>query len=403
MAITEPEDIDVILKPDPLFADQTEDAIRERWVAWANEGVTPDQVDEWADTREGQHWHRMTMLGVREAAKWYDRAGTEVVLAGHPLWAFSDYLDSHAFVQDILRLVATYATGTVTVTAEEGTVIDPATRFGVEPVEEGELLEFESLAEATVPADPDPDTVGTVDIPVRATDTGSAYNVGDGAVTLILTALDDDAATVTNADPMTGGSDVETDAGIRQRLFGTYRGVRRGNVYDYVLMARAVPGVGRATVIPVWNGPGTVLVIVSGPNGEPVSAGVVADVQEALDPVAGLGAGQAPISANVTVQTAAVLAIDVTATVELETGYSLDGAGGTIDVSPTIEQMLDSYISKVRPGGEVVKSKIGSAIVSVVGVHDVNVTVPAANVAVNDDPAEAPALDTLTLTAGAVP
>lgn len=403
MALTEPEDIDVILKPDPLFGDQTEAVILARWEEWANEGVTPEQADEWVSTREGDHWHRMVRSGVREAAKWYDRAGTEVVLAGHPLWAFSDYLDSHAFVQDILRLTATYAEGTVTVSATEGTVIAAGVRFGVEPVEEGELIEFEATAEATVPADPDPDTVGTVDVPVRATDTGSIYNVPAGAVTLILTALDDDTATVTNADAMTGGSEVEADAGLRQRLFGTYRGVRRGNVYDYELLARAIPGVGRATVIPVWNGPGTVLVIVSGPNGEPVSAGVVAAVQEALDPVAGLGAGQAPISANVTVQTAAVLAIDVTATVELEAGYSLDGAGGSIDVSPTVERMLTSYISRVRPGGEVVKSKIAGAITNVVGVHDVNVTVPVGNVAVNDDPAQAPALGVLTLTEGAVP
>jgi uncharacterized phage protein gp47/JayE len=155
------------------------------------------------------------------------------------------------------------------------------------------------------------------------------------------------------------------------------------------------------TVIPLWDGPGTVLVIALTEDGDPVSGGTVTGLQALLDPVAGEGGGDAPIGPEVTVVTATEIDVDVTATVELETGYSVDGATGTVDLTDSISAAVTTYL---EPGQEIVVRKIISEIVSIPGVHDVDVDDPAANVSLDSSPtAEIATLGTLALTEGAVP
>ena len=72
----------------PLYPDQDEDTIRARWQAWANEGLTVDDVDEWVDTRPGSFWYIATSPGVQEAARLYDLAGAEVPAAAMVIWSW---------------------------------------------------------------------------------------------------------------------------------------------------------------------------------------------------------------------------------------------------------------------------------------------------------------------------
>lgn len=68
---------------------------------------------------------------------------------------------------------------------------------------------------------------------------------------------------VTNEHATTGGSNDETDTQLRER-YNEYisRPVTSGNKYQYISWAKSVPGVGDAKCIPLWNGPGTVKVII---------------------------------------------------------------------------------------------------------------------------------------------
>jgi uncharacterized phage protein gp47/JayE len=244
---------------------------------------------------------------------------------------------------------------------------------------------------------------GTLTVSVEALAPGSIGNVPAGAVTLTA-ATEPGIFTVTNEEPITGGTDPETDEALRERLLAAYRGRGPGTVRDYEIWARAYSGVGRVTVIPLWDGPGTVLVIALTEDGDPVSGGTVTGLQALLDPVAGEGGGDAPIGPEVTVVTATEIDVDVTATVELETGYSVDGATGTVDLTDSISAAVTTYLESVEPGQEIVVRKIISAIVSIPGVHDVDVDDPAANVSLDSSPtAEIATLGTLALTEGAVP
>lgn len=379
----------------PLFPDQTEDVILARMIGWANEGLDPiADADLWVDTREGGHWRTCITPIVQELARLYDLAGTDVPMSGMVLWAWGTYLDDLAAVWDVQRRAATYATGVLTFTGPAGTMIDAGVTVAVVPsTPDDPAPEFSVTIGAAIGGG------GTVDLPVQCTEAGAFGDVAANSITYITTpGLG--AVSANNGAPTSSGSDPETDDSLRTRLLQAIAGKGPGAVADYIRWAQATPGVGRVYVVPIWNGPGSVLVMVTDVNGEPLSSAIVTGLQNTLDPVAGQGEGIAPIGATVTVETNTLLAIDVVATFVWETGYSWDGAAGTIAAGPAIEKAISQYLLTVPPGGSVVYEKISGIIATTLGVHDISaVTVngAAVNVAVALTPTpKAPYLHSFT-------
>lgn len=378
----------------PLFPDQTEDTILTRMVGWANEGLDPvADSDAWVDTREGSHWATAIVPMVRELARLYDLAGTDVPMSGMVLWSWGTYLDDLAAVWDVYRLAATPAVGSVTFSGPVGETIDVGVTVSAAP---------------STPDDPAPlfrvttaGTIGgggTVSLPIEATEAGKAGDVAANAITVPSTPLPA-GVTFTNPDPTTSGSDPETDEGLRKRLLAAIAGKGPGTVADYMRWAQATAGVGNVHVVPIWDGPGTVLVMVSDDNGQPLSSAIVTGLQNALDPTSGLGHGIAPIGAAVTVDTSTLLALDIAATFTWATGYSWDGTGGSIAAGPAILAALNAYLLSIPPGGTVVFSHVYGLISTAAGVADVSgVTVNAgtANVAVGLTPPQAPYVHSFT-------
>jgi uncharacterized phage protein gp47/JayE len=85
----------------------------------------------------------------------------------------------------------------------------------------------------------------------------------------------------------------------------------------------------------------------------------------------GKGAGLAPIGAIVAVSTPTLKAVVVAATVVPDTGYSLDGAGGTIPIRSDVNAAIKDYIDRLPPGGDVVFNHVQSRFFAVTGVTDV--------------------------------
>lgn len=364
MSITTP---DLTEQPfQPLFADQTEDVILARMIGWANEGLDPvADASQWVDTREGGHWRTTNMQTVREFARLYDLAGSEVPMSGFVLWSWGTYLDDLAAVWDVQRLPATFSEGVVTFEGPVGADITAGITLAVVPsTPDDPTPEFEVTTGGTIPVG------GSIDLSVQATEAGILGNVAAGAIAAPSSTLPD-GVTFTNAEPTTSGSDPETDDALRKRLLAAIAGKGPGAVADYIRWAQAYPGVGRVQVVPIWNGPGTVLVMVSDVNGEPLSSAIVSGFQSQLDPIAGQGHGIAPIGANATVETSTLLALTVAATLSYETGYSWDGFGGSTAVGPAVQASINAYLLTVPPGGQVVYEKIKGLIATTVGVHDV--------------------------------
>jgi len=122
--------------------------------------------------------------------------------------------------------------------------------------------------------------------------------------------------TATLTDIIVSGEDEETDDNFRRRIY-TYlqKPATSGNAYHYEQWALEVPGVGDAKVIPLWNGPGTVKVLIVDSNME-VDETLEQAVYEHIESVR-------PIGATVTVDSPTKLDVNIKAKISLSQGYSI--------------------------------------------------------------------------------
>lgn len=119
------------------------------------------------------------------------------------------------------------------------------------------------------------------------------------------------------------GEDEEATEDFRARYFATLPTMTLdGNIKQYQKWCKEYPGIGNYKIFPEWAGKNTVKVSILSAENTVASQTLVDDFQEYLDPnKEGLGNGKAPIGAVVTVSTATVKTVNVTATVVFKPGY----------------------------------------------------------------------------------
>lgn len=179
-------------------------------------------------------------------------------------------------------------------------------------------------------------------------------------------------------DILVPGDDEESDEDFRARIIEALNDRPfGGNVASYRTYIMAIDGVGAVQVYPTWNGGGTVKCSVLGADFLPASPTLVENVQNAVDPPPnqGLGLGTAPIGAQVTVVAPEELTVNVSATLQLASGYAIG------QVQAPIQQAIENYMLSVRQEwaapvnttsveyqANVYVARIVAAIVSVPGV-----------------------------------
>lgn len=147
-----------------------------------------------------------------------------------------------------------------------------------------------------------------------------------------------------------------------------------GNKQDYKEKTKALGGVGGCVVIPVWDGGGTVKLLIVDSDFNVATPTLVESVQEQVDPSPhGEGVGFAPIGHTVTVTTPEELTIDIQAKITLIDGYNWSS------VQPKILETLKEYFLELRKGWEdgsviVRVSQIENRILNLEGVLDVTDT-----------------------------
>lgn len=156
-------------------------------------------------------------------------------------------------------------------------------------------------------------------------ETGKIGNIRSGALSPLSTVRGLRASEIYKLAVL--GEEVEDTEDFRDRYFETIRNnAYGGNIADYIQKTRGIPGVGLVKVIPVWNGGGTVKVIITDSEyGEPTKE-LVEKVQEILDPVPlqQRGVGVAPIGHLVTVEGVARRNVDISVDLLLEEGTSIE-------------------------------------------------------------------------------
>ena len=282
----------------------------------------------------------------------------EVLRRGFAQTTFGEYLDLRAAEHGLTRKPAVKATGQVTFTGTPGTIIPAGTQVSTVGSETAPAVFFVTTEDSTIGSD------GTVTVNIEAVESGTSGNVAAGAISLLAQPLHG-VSSVNNAMPTSGGLDEESDESLLERLLlqvkyppGT------GNKYDYERWAKEVPGVGEAKCIPLWNGPGTVKVIITDSTGAPAGAELIQQVQNYIAPAPGQGEGKAPIGASVTVEAPGVVTVDINVTLFYQPGYD------PVAVKANLETALASYINGLGIGETVRYAAIGKIIFETKGVSD---------------------------------
>ncbi len=192
--------------------------------------------------------------------------------------------------------------------------------------------------------------------------------------------------TATLTDIITAGEDAETDDNLRARFYTQIQAPSTsGNADNYKKWALEVPGVGDAKVFPLWNGNGTVKMIVVDEN-MAIDTTLPITVFNYIETVR-------PIGATVTVESPGEKLINVSASVTLDNSKTLE------EVKTAFTSALSLYLREiVFKTYSVSYARIGSLLLSTSGVADYSnllVNGETANISLSDT--EIPILGTVTL------
>lgn len=155
------------------------------------------------------------------------------------------------------------------------------------------------------------------------------------------------------------GSDAEDDESFRERVLEKISGpAENGNKQHYKTWCESIDGVGRARIVPLWNGENTVKAVLIDTTGKPCSEAKVLEVQNYIDPADkgmtatvdgktytigdGLGNGVANIGAHFTAVGATALEIEVTFGAELASGATQETVQQ--DATEAIERYLRELV-----------------------------------------------------------
>ena len=290
-----------------------------------------DGVSDEFDKRQGSHVYNMQAPTAAELAQFY--IALDQVLS----FGFAnpdmprEYLELRAAELGVYPAEPQRAIGKLTFTASTDVIIPEGTRVSTDDDDPIYAVTTESVqAQAGIP----------ITVPAQAEEPGTSGNVAAGEFTIVVGDLAG-VLTVTNDEPFEGGTDEESDESLLERyLLRAREPATSGNAAQYRQWAISRPGVAKARVFPLWEGPGTVRVVLISDDMRAPDSVIVSDVQNYIDPnMNGDGSGVAPIGAKCTVVPATEVPINVSATVTITRDATIEG------VVEDFKRGLNQYLS----------------------------------------------------------
>lgn len=251
----------------------------------------------------------------------FERAYAEMELiieAAFPQTSWGKYLDFLAEeLAGLDRKAAAPAKVTLQIAGTGGATVPAGSLFAT-----ANKINFLSNENVTLPE------TGIAEVNATAQVAGTSGNVAAGMIKKIPISILG-VSSVINKKNAEGGYDEETDDNLLERiLFAVRQPATSGNVYHYIMWSTSVPGVGAVKVIPLWNGNGTVKVIVSDVNKDIPPEELLKDVRAKI-------AENAPIGATVTVTSPSV--------VEINISLKVTNGKGNADA---LKSVVNSYFKK---------------------------------------------------------
>ena len=325
------------------------------------------------DTGEGSFARTLVAPAAYELWKYY------TALEGIPDMIFinensGSYIDKKAADFGIARKPGAKATAPITFLGRTGVIVPAGKAFLTE-----DGLSYTLDEQVVIPVS------GSASGTITAIEVGSVYNVGEGQIKLQQSPLS--GLTSFSAGEASGGVDPETDAQLVERYYDHIRKpATSGNAYQYEQWAKSVTGVGEARVFPLWNGPGTVKVVVTDENYGIAPESTVEACAAYIEDVR-------PIGAAVTVESAEAFALTVDATVKLDTAITAEA------VKSLFEESASDYLRSIAfQTSEIVYNRILFLLLNIEGVQDVTVlTVNGSEENISLSDTQIPALKAVTI------
>ena len=285
-----------------------------------------------------------------------------------------EYLDNICKEVGVFRRKATKSKGTVIIKGVPGTVIEINTKVASDTYIY--LTTQEKIISAT----------GSVEVPIESEKNGKIYNIPKGTITNFPITIPGLSEVINNSETL-DGYDGETDDELRERYYFKVREpVTSGNIYHYKKWTMEVEGIGGVKVFPLWNGNGTVKVVVVNSAIEEADEPLLKRVKEHLDEVR-------PIGATVTVKSAIPKPISLTGKVRISKNVDFN------KVKTEFENHIKEYFRKVGFKQNYASyAQLGNILLSVDGVNDYDnllVDGGAVNIPLGEE--EIPKLSNLTL------
>lgn len=315
------------------------------------ETITPESIKEnilnelaLVDVREGSYTNNLVSPTALAIWKLYDSLNALIPMV-YVDETSGVYIDKKAANYGITRKTGTKATAALHFTGVDGKVVPKGTVFLT-----SDGLEFVTESAVTI-------TAGAARTTAIAAEAGEAYNVPGGSITQQIVSISG-LTGVTN-DAAVGGTDPESDKSLVERLYAYLRKpATSGNVYHYEQWALAVDGVGGVKVAPLWNGPGTVKVLIVSPAKAPVDQEVVTRCADHIQQ-------NRPIGAAVTVESASALMINVEATITIESTTTKSA------VKEAFANSLNAYLQSIGfEKYELIYNRLAFMLLDIEGVID---------------------------------
>ena len=316
-----------------MYSEQTYEVIKQRIL---------DNIALDIDKREGSILNTFASANAMSLAKAYIEMG-DILSLGFIEDTFDNYLDKRVSEFGVYRKQGAKASGQIKVTGDEGTVISNGTTFLCND------LKFVMLNDVVIGEEDDI-------CYVEAEEVGYKYNLSPNSIFTLIEPING-VKTLTNETAFKNGVDIETDEELRKRFIKVVNNPSTsGNKNHYEEWALEVNGVGRAIVYPLWNGNGTVKVMIVGNDNKPVLEEVINNCKLHIEE-------NMPIGCQLTVITPTNLDVTIVSSVELKEGYDKE------EIKQEFEAKINEYLKSVTT--ELTYSKVYGLLANILGVEDI--------------------------------
>ena len=316
-----------------MFSNQTYEAIRQRIL---------DNINIHIDKREGSFTSNMISPIAEELTKTYINM-SDILKLGFIEDNFDTFLDKRVSEFGVYRKQGSKATGEIKVEGKEGATIENGTIIRAND------LYFTVLNDIELP--------DNNIIYVEANEVGYKYNLLANTE-FELVEKNDKVTKLVNEVEFSNGVDIESDEDLRKRFIKVVNSPSTsGNKNHYEEWALEVNGVGRAVVYPLWNGNGTVKVMVIGNDNKPVAEEIIENCKLHIEECM-------PIGCQLTVITPSLLNVTIKAYIELKESYELE------EIKVEFEAKLNDYLKTVT--NELTYAKIYGLLANISGVEDIS-------------------------------